>query len=236
MKIFQIKIPQYTKKEIFNEINYRLESKQINQRPLFVATLNPEILLETRKSPRYQKIINSADLKLVDGFGINLVAWLKKKPINDRITGADLTKFLVKKSKETNKKIGIIYLKEGLSSKKDFEKIFPQNTVFFEVSRKNFLKKMYSEIKKVDIALVSIGHPHQETLIAKKLLSKSKIKLTIGVGGSLDFITKTQKRAPRFLRTVGLEWLWRLISRPNRLLRMIRAIIIFPILALLETK
>lgn len=236
MKIFEIKIPNYTKREILEKITDRLKSKQPKPRPLFIATLNPEILLETRKNKDYQKIVNSADLKLVDGFGINLVAWLKKIPINDRITGADLTNLLIDKSQNLNKKIGIVYLTEGLSSIKDFQKNLPKNVLLEAVNKDNFLKKDYFKIKKTDLVLVSIGHPHQEVLIAKKLLSKSKIKIAVGVGGSLDYITNKQKRAPSALRSFGLEWLWRLISRPNRLPRIIKAVVIFPLLALLETK
>ena len=51
----------------------------------------------------------------------------------------------------------------------------------------------------------------------------------MGVGGAFDFITKKIRRAPKFLRFFGLEWLWRLIQQPKRIKRIFRAIVMFPI-------
>lgn len=66
---------------------------------------------------------------------------------------------------------------------------------------------------------------------------RGKIRLAMGVGGSFDFITGKIKRAPIFMRKLGLEWLWRLILEPKyRLERIFNAIIIFPIKVLLNKK
>jgi len=62
----------------------------------------------------------------------------------------------------------------------------------------------------------------------------SSVKLAIGVGGSFDFISGKTKRAPKFLQSLGLEWLWRFILQPWRIKRIFNAIIIFPLLVLKE--
>jgi len=56
----------------------------------------------------------------------------------------------------------------------------------------------------------------------------------LGVGGSLDFIAGEVKRAPRTWRRLGLEWLWRLIHEPWRWQRIIKAVIIFPVVCLIS--
>ncbi len=60
------------------------------------------------------------------------------------------------------------------------------------------------------------------------------VKLAVGVGGAFDFITGRIKRAPKLMRSIGLEWLWRLFCQPWRIKRVFRAIIKFPLLVFLN--
>ena len=52
--------------------------------------------------------------------------------------------------------------------------------------------------------------------------------LAMGVGGTFDFIAGKRKRAPRWMQSIGLEWLWRLVREPSRFLRIWRAVVVFP--------
>jgi putative (di)nucleoside polyphosphate hydrolase len=54
------------------------------------------------------------------------------------------------------------------------------------------------------------------------------VRLAMAVGGSFDFMTGKRQRAPRWLRLIGLEWLWRLAIQPTRWRRIYRAVIVFP--------
>jgi glutamyl-tRNA synthetase len=49
----------------------------------------------------------------------------------------------------------------------------------------------------------------------------------MGVGGSFDYLTGKQKRAPKWLRVIGLEWLWRFILQPKRFKRIWNATVVF---------
>ena len=69
-----------------------------------------------------------------------------------------------------------------------------------------------------DFVFCSLGSPSQEYWM-HKYLSKSGAKVAIGVGGSLDFIAKVQNRAPKIIRLIGFEWLYRLIRQPKRIKR-----------------
>jgi len=108
-------------------------------------------------------------------------------------------------------------------------------------------KKLIEKINKVkpDIIFVAFGQVKQEkwihhaiisppaTLLSKEGVAKklSSVKLMMGVGGSFDFIAGKIKRAPKLMRVIGLEWLWRLLQEPKtRLPRIYSAVIKFPIL------
>ena len=74
--------------------------------------------------------------------------------------------------------------------------------------------------KKVDILFVAFGSPKQEIWIADNL-NKIPAKVVVGVGGSFDFISGKVPRAPKFVRNLGLEWLFRLIIQPWRIKRQL---------------
>lgn len=65
-----------------------------------------------------------------------------------------------------------------------------------------------------DIWLLAVGVPQQE-LLAQKARATDQIRgMGLCIGASLDFLTGRERRAPAWLSSVGLEWLWRLLRDP----------------------
>jgi N-acetylglucosaminyldiphosphoundecaprenol N-acetyl-beta-D-mannosaminyltransferase len=71
---------------------------------------------------------------------------------------------------------------------------------------------------RADIVLVAFGAPKQELWI-RDVLSSSKARVAIGVGGLFDFYSGRIPRAPLWVREMGLEWTYRLYQEPRRLWR-----------------
>ncbi len=84
----------------------------------------------------------------------------------------------------------------------------------------------------IDILFVAFGSPKQEIWISENL-DKLPVKVAIGVGGAFDFISGKVKRAPVWVRKIGLEWLFRLIIQPWRIKRQL-ALLEFVYLVLKE--
>lgn len=90
---------------------------------------------------------------------------------------------------------------------------------------------------KADILFVAWGAPKQDKWIAQNIKNFKTVKVAMGVGGSFDFIVgqtkyydgrvEKVKRAPLFLRKMGLEWFWRFLSQPWRFRRVIKAVPVF---------
>lgn len=81
------------------------------------------------------------------------------------------------------------------------------------------IKDVFDKINesKADIIWVGLGAPKQEIWMSKNW-SRSK-SIMIGVGAAFDFFADTKKRAPLWMQKNGLEWLYRLLSEPNRLFK-----------------
>lgn len=69
-----------------------------------------------------------------------------------------------------------------------------------------------------DIVIVCMGNPHQELWLRNNLVATG-CRLGIAAGGLFDFMSGEAQRAPWWLRTARLEWLFRLLREPNRLWR-----------------
>jgi exopolysaccharide biosynthesis WecB/TagA/CpsF family protein len=67
--------------------------------------------------------------------------------------------------------------------------------------------------------LLAVGCPQQEVL-AKALLSRGRARgLALCVGASINFLTGSERRAPKWMQNSGFEWLYRLLNDPGRLAR-----------------
>src|SRR6202000_2038700 len=72
-------------------------------------------------------------------------------------------------------------------------------------------------LAKPDILLVAFGNPKQEKWI--RMHSKRLgVPVSIGIGGSMDMLIGSVKRAPKWMQRSGLEWLGRCMQEPSRLL------------------
>lgn len=72
---------------------------------------------------------------------------------------------------------------------------------------------------KSDIILFCVGSPQQEMLAHMVYRDGRSVGFGLPVGAALEFLSGKKSRSPRFLRFLGLEWLFRLIQEPRRLWR-----------------
>ncbi|EKD85274.1 MAG: hypothetical protein ACD_38C00056G0001 [uncultured bacterium] len=75
-------------------------------------------------------------------------------------------------------------------------------------------------LKPVDLLFVAFGHIKQEKWIDNNL-DKIPVRVAIGVGGAFDYLSASVPRAPKVLRKLGFEWLFRLMIQPWRLKRQL---------------
>lgn len=88
------------------------------------------------------------------------------------------------------------------------------------IEENSFATHFDADIQKInesnpDFIWVGLGAPKQELFM---MHASGKVNgLMLGVGAAFDFLAGTQKRAPKWMQMIGLEWLFRLVSDPKRL-------------------
>jgi N-acetylglucosaminyldiphosphoundecaprenol N-acetyl-beta-D-mannosaminyltransferase len=150
-----------------------------------------------------------------------------KSVIPERVTGSSLVNLLMDLTKEGNFSVYLLGGGKGVAQRAqlELERKYPKGLVVG--SRGGFVKKgskekLFEAVNKAqpDILLVGLGSPKQEEWIFKNMDRMPSVKVAVGIGGVLDFLAHTKKRAPRWMRERGLEWLFRLIKEPARLPRI----------------
>ncbi len=199
-----------------------------------IVTVNPEFLVTAHSDKEFQAILNSASLALPDGVGIVYIGKLvgQKISLMNRMTGVELTHSLLKLAEAEQKSVEVIIPENSLSSKEEIlssvQKLYPQGIV-----RVVSVNEINEQAPQADILLVALGAPEQEKWIWSRREKLLGTKVAVGVGGTFDFISGKISRAPQWMRSAGLEWLWRLFQEPRRRFRrIIRAVIVFPWLVL----
>ena len=100
------------------------------------------------------------------------------------------------------------------------------------INRKEYQKEKEAieEINsfKPDLLFVAFGAPKQELWISKNM-PYLKTKGVMSVGGTFRYVSGKVSLPSKMFEKSGLEWLWRLISEPRRLVRIFNAVIIFPL-------
>lgn len=197
-----------------------------------IATVNPEFLVLASRDNRFRENLLAADLRVADGFGIVLAGLLQGEEV-PRFPGVDLLHDILSIAEKDEYSVFLVIRQDGLSSYEEIReallKKYPRLAVSgMNVSVSEVLDSRF-KIQDSKIILCNFGAPTQELFLAQLKEANVESRLAMGVGGSFDFLTGKQKRAPIWLRTLGLEWLWRLIFQPKRWHRIWNAVVVFPI-------
>ncbi|MFZ1081067.1 MAG: WecB/TagA/CpsF family glycosyltransferase [Candidatus Kryptoniota bacterium] len=222
------KITQFLTERVHSENKERLHQ---------ISTVNPEFIMTAQKDPDFLETLNSADLNVADGVGLQLAAKILGINIGARITGVDLTWELAKLASENGYSIFFLGAAEGVAEKAAhrLKASYPTLRIAGVYSGTPYETGIVERVNnsKADILLVAFGAPKQDKFIfANK--GRLKMKVAMGVGGTFDYIAGTVPYAPNWMRQLGLEWLYRLINQPQRINRIITATIIFPMAVLIS--
>ena len=191
-----------------------------------VFTPNSEIIMAAYRDSEFCEMLNDADLLTADGIGVVYASKILRKPISERAAGYDIARKVLEKMNYTDHKLFLFGGKPGVAemARENLLKTYPELQIVG--LRDGYFKSedeedIVNEINNsgADIVFVCLGAPKQEKWInAHK--NELKVRVAMGIGGSLDVFAGTAQRAPEFFCKFGLEWFYRLMKEPWRAKRM----------------
>ena len=191
-----------------------------------VATANVDFLRNAMRDPALRNILCSCEMIVPDGMPVVWMSRLIGTPLKERVAGIDLVERLADFSSRRGYGVFLLGASESRSRRaaNTLKQRFPDLRIVGRYSPEpQPLEKMdHEEIlrrieeAKPEILLVAFGNPKQEQWLAMHR-DRLRVPVCIGVGGTLDSISGTVRRAPRWMQRNGLEWLHRALQEPQRL-------------------
>ncbi len=196
----------------------------------WVVTPNIDILHRLVTDASFHALVSSeSTIFTADGAPIIWLSRLLGTPLPERVAGSDVFVELVAQAASNGKTIFLLGGNPGVAeiAAQKFQQIYPAICLAGCYAPPFGFEKSVDEMEKIrkflvttrpDIIFVGLGSPKQEKLIAllRELLPSS---WWLGIGVSFSFVAGDVKRAPVWMRSVGLEWFYRVLQEPKRLFR-----------------
>lgn len=212
--LFKLPLSLLPMGEVIERIDQWIQEKK----PRSIVTVDAACAYMAWNDIHHLNLINQFDLATIDGAG---VCWALKKRCGitpEKVSGIDLADRLVERSSKKGYRIFLLGAKPGIAelAAKNLEQKYPGCEIvgirdgYFSTDEDEEVAKSIAE-HDPHILLVALGMPRQENFIHNAALKYCKT-VAIGVGGSFDVFSGQKKRAPRWMRNAGLEWMWRLLN------------------------
>ncbi|HTA89994.1 MAG TPA: WecB/TagA/CpsF family glycosyltransferase [Polyangiaceae bacterium] len=192
-----------------------------------VFTPNVDHIVMAEHNERFRQAYQAASLSLVDGTPVLWASRLLRTPLPMKVSGSDLVMPLMERAAERGHRVYFLGGAPGVAemARQKLAAVLPTlQVVGIDASRIDVsgdLSGVDDIVERIqnarpDLVLVALGAPKQE-IWSQGRLNLLKPAVLIGVGASLDFVAGIQKRAPRWMSSMGVEWLYRLAQEPRRL-------------------
>ncbi|HDH7791548.1 TPA: ECA oligosaccharide polymerase [Shigella flexneri] len=213
-------------RDMQHALDYLFADGQLKQGTL--VAINAEKMLTIEDNAEVRELINAAEFKYADG--ISVVRSVRKKYPQaqvSRVAGADLWEELMARAGKEGTPVFLVggkpevlaQTEAKLRNQWNVNIVGSQDGYFKPEQRQALFERIHAS--GAQIVTVAMGSPKQEIFMRDCRLVHPDA-LYMGVGGTYDVFTGHVKRAPKIWQTLGLEWLYRLLSQPSRIKRQLR--------------
>lgn len=218
-------INNVTMSETVDEIERMLASDKKS----YIVAINVDVVMKIENDPYLKKIVDDADMVLVDGKPLVWISKMYGRPLKAKISGSDLVPLLCEEATRKNYSMFIIGGKDGIAelAKKRLENKLPGIQIVGTYAPPIGFEKDEIELEKInnlishakpDLLIACFGCPKQEKWIYENI-NKYDAKVSICAGATVDFLAGNVKRAPRWMSEHGLEWFYRFLQEPRRMFK-----------------
>jgi N-acetylglucosaminyldiphosphoundecaprenol N-acetyl-beta-D-mannosaminyltransferase len=193
----------------------------------WVVTPNLDILRLCVRDPSIRELVDGASVVVADGMPLVWASRLQGTPLPERVAGSNLISSVAERASEDGCRVFLLGGDLGVAeaAARVLQRRYPALEVagifYPEIGFEDDPAQMAAirdaiASAKPQIVFVALSFPKGERLIAE-LRPGFRGIWWIGVGISFSFVAGEVKRAPAFLRRIGLEWLHRLFAEPRKL-------------------
>jgi len=210
----------------FNETIKVILSWAISRESRYICVANVHMFIEAHKDPKFASVLEQADMVTPDGMPLVISLRFLYDIHQERIAGMDLMPAIIKEAAKHSIPVFFYGSTKDVLTRIVKRSISEHTTLIIAGTYSPPFRNLTPEEKKFEvqqinnsgagIVFVALGCPKQEIWMAS---NKNKINaVMIGIGGAFPVYAGTQHRAPKWMQKYSLEWVYRLIQEPRRLL------------------
>lgn len=195
-------------------------------KPSYFITANLHYAMLSDAMPRLREVNTGADFILADGMPLVWASRLLKTPLPERVAGSDLIWRMCERAARNGRRVFLLGGAPGIAAEaaNQLKERFPSLIIAGTASPpfRELTPVEESELcdqirnSRPDLLLLAFGQPKGELWLAERF-EKLGVPVCVQVGASLDFVAGKVRRAPRWMQRTGLEWAYRLLQEPRRL-------------------
>ncbi len=180
------------------------------------------MFLAAQNDPELRDVIEKASLVVPESWGIGWASRVLRTPLPRFTPGIDLLTALCRLASEESRSVYLLGSKPGVAEQagRALAALIPDLQIsgtrdgYFTSEEEPIVLESIRQAAP-SFLFVGMNIPHQETWIARHLLAL-KVPVVMGVGGSFDVLSGRLKRAPAWMRRLGVEWIYRTFQEPWR--------------------
>ncbi|HEX5275747.1 MAG TPA: WecB/TagA/CpsF family glycosyltransferase [Candidatus Rubrimentiphilum sp.] len=187
-----------------------------------VVTLGTEMVVYAQRDAKYRAVVNASALSLCDTVGLLGVARSRGAKLRERVAGVDLIEHVCARAAEEGLPVYLLGGAPGIAERAaDALRLRHPGLTIAGTRDGYFSDGTSAEVAAAirasgaRILFAGMGFPRQEFWLWEHL-ARTGCGVGIGVGGSFDVISGNVRRAPDGWRRAHLEWLYRLVTQPQR--------------------
>ena len=192
-----------------------------------ISASDAHVLVLAKRQPDFRMIVQSFYWNLPDGMpSVWLMRWKGAKQAN-RISGPHFFEMTIKATSDMNINHFLCGGEAGVANQlklvcqrwKNNHIVGTLSPPFRSLTTSDY-EQIAADIKRsgANIVWVGLGAPKQ-IYFANELKKYTNVQAIITVGAAFDFHTERVKKAPKWIQNIGMEWLFRVIQEPRRLLK-----------------
>jgi N-acetylglucosaminyldiphosphoundecaprenol N-acetyl-beta-D-mannosaminyltransferase len=189
------------------------------------VSINAAKLVKFQSDEVLREAIEGCELITADGQSVVWASRVLGQSLPERVTGIDLMHALFDAARLRGHRVYLLGAREEVLERAatEVESSYPGVSIvgrhhgYFGRDEEPELVASIAEARP-DMLFVALETPAKELFLARNR-ERLGIPFVMGVGGAFDVLAGLRRRAPEWMRSSGLEWLYRLVQDPRRLAR-----------------